>query len=120
MISTGTLQRAKHCALWSRCRAELLLGEKTVPPVQGIDLLVVGHTPLTQPTLVENVLFLDTGAVFTECKDAALSLLQVHPEMGRITIVPTYGYDLGAELTGERGFFRRKGARGVAADDKLT
>ena len=50
----------RHEALWSRQR---LRGEPR-QPVAGIDLLCVGHTPLPLARRRDNVLYLDTGAVY--------------------------------------------------------
>lgn len=47
-------------ALWSRSRVTSL--DKT--PVSGIGLVFSGHTPMHQPLLLGNVLFIDTGCVF--------------------------------------------------------
>lgn len=46
--------------LWGRSRIK-----HSIPiPVEDIDVIVVGHTPVKQPTLIANVLYIDTGAVY--------------------------------------------------------
>lgn len=50
--------RAAMACTWSRNRANgLELG-----PVQDVRAVVVGHTPMDQPTTLDNVYFIDTGA----------------------------------------------------------
>ena len=43
--------------MWSRSRIQY----KDTTPVEGIDLLFVGHTP-TEPLMLGNVVYLDNGA----------------------------------------------------------
>lgn len=49
-------------ALWSRNKIQGCGNKYT--HVRGIDYVIVGHTPLTQPRLLGNVFYIDTGAVF--------------------------------------------------------
>lgn len=53
-------QTVRHEALWSRQR---LRGEPR-STVVGLDLLCVGHTPVALARQQDNVLYLDTGAVY--------------------------------------------------------
>lgn len=43
-------------------------------PVTGIDLVFVGHTPVSQPMKYGNTIYIDTGAVFS---DGRLTLMQM-------------------------------------------
>ncbi len=61
-------QHAVETALWSRARA---LG-RVAHGVEGLRVLVIGHTPLEHPAWCGNVLLLDTGAVYGN----ALSLVE--------------------------------------------
>lgn len=56
--------------IWSRTRYK----QRDETRVEGIDLVVVGHTIVGEPTLLGNVLYIDTGA-FT--KDGGLTLLNL-------------------------------------------
>ncbi|WGZ95822.1 MAG: metallophosphoesterase [Candidatus Thiothrix putei] len=69
-------------ALWSRNRYKhfKMLG-RTVP-VDGIDLVVFGHTPMSQPLHTANFYYIDTGAALLDDKALGkLTLLQIHPVM---------------------------------------
>lgn len=60
-LENGTLSDvSRNVALWSRERARHGRGGV----VSGVDLLLVGHTPQTSATRFDNVLNLDTGAVY--------------------------------------------------------
>jgi len=48
--------------LWARSRIYHAPG----PTVTGVDIVVVGHTPVKKPMKLANVLYIDTGAVFGE------------------------------------------------------
>lgn len=43
-------------------------------PITGIDLIFVGHTPVTSPMKYGNTIYIDTGAVFS---DGCLTLMQM-------------------------------------------
>ncbi|MEJ2061364.1 MAG: metallophosphoesterase [Gammaproteobacteria bacterium] len=76
-------------ALWSRNRLKLAELSGRVPPVEGIDLVVVGHTPLQRAVQIANIYYLDTAAAYWEdIKGAKLSLLQIHPGFA-ISELPT-------------------------------
>ena len=69
-------------ALWSRNRYKhfKMLG-RTVP-VEGIDLVVFGHTPVSKPLHTANFYYIDTGASLLDDKALGkLTLLQIHPVM---------------------------------------
>ncbi|OBS10767.1 metallophosphoesterase [Acidihalobacter prosperus] len=68
-------------ALWSRTRIGRVRRGEQVPAVPGIDLLVCGHTPLSEPRQAANVHFIDTGAVYAmRFKQASLTLLELQPD----------------------------------------
>lgn len=37
-----------------------------IPPVQGVDFVLHGHTPLKEPKIVQNRVYMDTGGVFND------------------------------------------------------
>ncbi len=47
-----------HQLVWSRAR----IGKRDTSTVQGVDLVVVGHTIVEAPTVLGNVHYIDTGA----------------------------------------------------------
>lgn len=51
---------AEQLCMWSRDRINR--GQPEI--IDGVRAVVVGHTPLKQPTALGNVLYIDTGAVF--------------------------------------------------------
>lgn len=57
--------------IWSRNR----ISSKYTEPVNGIDVVFCGHTPVKEITYLGNVVYLDTGAVF---KGGKLSLVQIN------------------------------------------
>lgn len=77
----GNLDMAEY-ALWSRNRYKYykMLG-RTVP-IDGIDLVVFGHTPVAQPIQATNIYYIDTGAaLISDSSLGKLTLLQVHPTL---------------------------------------
>lgn len=81
-----------YFAVWSRGRLKRaeLTGE--VPPVEGVDLMVVGHTPLRRATQIENIYYLDTAAAYSnEIADAKLTMLQFHPTF-KLNQIATSGH----------------------------
>jgi serine/threonine protein phosphatase 1 len=62
---------AQYC-LWSRDR----ISRAMQTPVAGVELVLVGHTPVRRPARLGNVVYLDTGAVYGgELTVADLALL---------------------------------------------
>jgi serine/threonine protein phosphatase 1 len=53
----GSLRNIKNACMWSRRRIEL----SDMSGVDGVRALVVGHTPLTRPTALDNVIHIDTA-----------------------------------------------------------
>jgi serine/threonine protein phosphatase 1 len=50
----------KQMAIWNRSRVT----SGNDAPVENIDLVIVGHTPMQHPLQLGNVIYIDTGAVF--------------------------------------------------------
>ncbi|OOG25197.1 phosphoprotein phosphatase [Thioalkalivibrio denitrificans] len=74
-------ERLRDYAVWSRKRINLSEASGEVPPVDGIDLVIMGHTPLQQAVHAANIYYLDTGAAYADVlSEAKLSILQIHPE----------------------------------------
>lgn len=70
-------------AMWSRNR---IAGAVNSLPVQGrIDRVYCGHTPTRETVAVDNVHYIDTGAVYYSegYLDARLTVVQIHPEPHR-------------------------------------
>lgn len=58
-------EHAIQSALWSRARWQASIGSglggDDLPPVEGVDWVFVGHSPVDKPTIVGNVVFMDCG-----------------------------------------------------------
>jgi len=59
-MKTSKSENYKEIAIWSRTKIQY----NDDSEVEGIDVLIVGHTPLEKPMQLGNVLYIDTGAVF--------------------------------------------------------
>lgn len=69
-------------ALWSRNRYKHYKMMGRTVAVEGIDLVVFGHTPVAQPLQTANFFYIDTGASLLEDKSLGkLTSLQIHPEL---------------------------------------
>lgn len=68
-------------ALWSRNRFKNLQTTGRTLPVAGIDLVVVGHTPVQHVLQTANFYYIDTGAAFKEEGFGKLTLLQIQPSL---------------------------------------
>jgi serine/threonine protein phosphatase 1 len=67
-------------AMWSRNR---ITGMSSNSPVTGsVERVYCGHTPTRETVLVDNVHYIDTGAVYVQegYEDARLTLVEVQPE----------------------------------------
>ncbi len=67
-------------ALWSRNRLSAMT---TSSPVGGgVDRVYCGHTPTRETVQLDNVYYIDTGAVYCVegYEDARLTLVQIHPQ----------------------------------------
>lgn len=58
--SNNKLRHAVEVALWARERVT----HRDCSRVDGVDVVIVGHTPVNQVGALGNVLYIDTGAVF--------------------------------------------------------
>jgi serine/threonine protein phosphatase 1 len=70
---------AMFYAMWSRNR---IAGVVSSLPVQGrVDRVYCGHTPTRAPVVVDNVHYIDTGAVYCNegYLDARLTLVEIQP-----------------------------------------
>lgn len=69
-------------ALWSRQRYKQLQLMGRTHPIQGIDLVIFGHTPVERITHSANIYYIDTGACYpTEKQLGHMTLLQITPEL---------------------------------------
>ncbi len=67
-------------ALWSRNR---ITGQGSSRPVSGkVNRIYCGHTPTRMTVQLENVFYIDTGAVYAieGYEEAKLTLVEIHPE----------------------------------------
>ena len=82
---------ASFYAMWSRNR---VAGVVSALPVRGgVERVYCGHTPTREMVVVDNVFYIDTGAVYCAdgYADARLTLLEIHPEPHREFSVYTSG-----------------------------
>ena len=75
-------------ALWSR---ERISAGRSSGRVSGVDVVFCGHTPTTRIVEVENVRFIDTGAVYRQFSDARLTMVEIEPGWCRAVSVSTSG-----------------------------
>ena len=85
-LDSGDGHALEH-ALWSRER----VSAGTPVRVSGVDLVLCGHTPTTRIVEVGNVRFIDTGAVYTQFREARLTMVEIEPGWCRTLSVPTSG-----------------------------
>lgn len=75
-------QDLQSYVMWSRNRYKYIQITKETIPVEGIDLVVIGHTPIPEPLHIENLYYIDTGATYVQDADLGhLTLLQIHPSL---------------------------------------
>ncbi len=81
-------QEALIFAMWSRQRLQGL----GAAPVAGVDWVFCGHTPTRGVLRVDNVCYLDTGAVFglDGFADGRLTLIELHPPGQREYSISTH------------------------------
>lgn len=73
-------QDIQNYVMWSRNRYKFIKLSKETIPVEGIDLVVIGHTPIAKPLKIENLYYIDTGATYLQDEELGyLTLLQIHP-----------------------------------------
>ncbi len=79
----------QYYAVWSRNRLRRAELYGDVPPIEGVELLLAGHTPLRKATRMQNIYYLDTAAAYWGDVDGAkLTLLQFHPQL-KLSEIPT-------------------------------
>ena len=72
--------RAVNYAVWSRTRLRMAELSGEAMPVEGVDLLICGHTPLKNAVQVANIYYLDTAAAYASSyDDAKLSMIEFSP-----------------------------------------
>jgi serine/threonine protein phosphatase 1 len=84
----GDLGQARGIALWSRTSVSRATRGLPGPTLQGVDLVLLGHSIVDRACQWGSLWFLDSGAVVSQDPTAALSMLEVHPER-RLWTVPT-------------------------------
>lgn len=78
----GSDAEIRELALWSRHRFKQLQLMGRTQPVEGIDLIIFGHTPVSKPVQQANIYYIDTGATYVEEKSLGqLTLLEIQPRI---------------------------------------
>jgi serine/threonine protein phosphatase 1 len=95
---------AREVALWSRTSANQAVRGLPGREIEGVDLVLVGHSIMETAIRRGNIWFLDSGAVVTEDRSAALTMLEIHPEL-RLWSLPTAGDPVAARWW--RGYTER-------------
>jgi serine/threonine protein phosphatase 1 len=68
--------------MWSRNRYKYIQLTGETERVEGIDLVVMGHTPIAKPLQISNLYYIDTGASYLQEEDLGhLTVLQIHPHI---------------------------------------
>jgi serine/threonine protein phosphatase 1 len=83
--------QARDIALWSRTSVSRATRGLPGPRVRDLDLVLLGHSIVERPFQWGSLWFLDSGAVVSQDPSAALSMLEIHPEL-RLWTFPT-AYD---------------------------
>ncbi len=81
---------AREVALWSRTSANQAVRGPPGPWVEGVDLVLLGHSIVERAFQRGNIWFLDSGAVASSDPTAALSMLEIHPGL-ELWSLPTAG-----------------------------
>ena len=69
-------------ALWSRSRFKQIQLMGRTQPVSGIDMIIFGHTPVSKPVHEGNVIYIDTGAPYTNDQMlGTLTMLEINPDI---------------------------------------
>lgn len=61
-----TSTEMQNYSLWSRNRYKRIVANGYAARIEGIDLVVVGHTPVPDPISTGNIHFIDTGATYVD------------------------------------------------------
>jgi serine/threonine protein phosphatase 1 len=80
--------QARTVALWSRTSISRAARGFPGPRVKDVDLVLLGHSIVEQAFPWGSLWFLDSGAVVSQDPSAALSMLEVHPDL-RLWTLPT-------------------------------
>jgi len=80
--------QARNIALWSRTSISRASRGRPGPRVKDLDLALLGHSIVDQAFPWGSLWFLDSGAVVSQDPTAALSMLEVHPDL-RLWTLPT-------------------------------
>ena len=83
LLSAGQEEIALY-AMFSRYRVQGAQDDLG-PVLGGVTRVYCGHTPVREPVAVDNVHFIDTGAVYIwdGYQDARLTLIEIHPQPHR-------------------------------------
>ena len=84
-LEAGDAHAREH-ALWSRERVSTGPSAR----VSGVELVFCGHTPTTRIVEAGNVRFIDTGAVYTQFREARLTMVEIEPHWCRALCVATF------------------------------
>jgi serine/threonine protein phosphatase 1 len=75
-------EEVRDYMMWSRNRIKYIQLTGETISVEGIDLVVLGHTPIHKPLHIENLYYIDTGAAYSPERNLGhLTLLQIQPEI---------------------------------------
>ena len=68
--------------MWSKNRYKYIQLTGETVDIEGIKLVVMGHTPINKPLHINNLYYIDTGAAFVQKEGLGhLTLLQISPEI---------------------------------------
>lgn len=80
--NNDTQNDVKDHALWSRNRFKQLQMMGRTHPIDGIDLVVFGHTPVPKALQQANLYYIDTGASYVKDKQlGTMTLLEITPDL---------------------------------------
>jgi serine/threonine protein phosphatase 1 len=93
---------AREIALWSRTSFGRAARGLAGPRVKSLDLGLVGHSIVDRAYQWGGIWFLDSGAVVTSDPSAALSMLEVHPELHLWTLPTAFDPSAAEWWSGQR------------------
>lgn len=80
--SLGNDEEIRDYLMWSRNRFKHIQLTGKTSKIAGIDMVIMGHTPISKPLQIENIYYIDTGAAYVKNENFGhLTLLQVQPEI---------------------------------------
>lgn len=71
----GQVEAAWATGLWSRTKIKRATAGEDLQPVRGVDMVYMGHTPMTQVVQCQNMRWIDTGAYW---KGGYLTIEELH------------------------------------------